>query len=189
MKKIYIFAIIVVVLVAGVGVGWAIRGSKNTANTTAAKQATPPQASTTQGVGNQAGQSELKSLVSYKVPDGWQEASCDGDKDTVYVLPHGVSLDCSATPAAPISLALDPQGPTDCSQISEQPGVRRHVCKSTNIDGHKSLQASTTQADGKTTSDYYVGSDKGMVRVEYRYSGEAQYQTEFDQIANSVAFK
>jgi hypothetical protein len=188
MKKIYIFAIVIVVLLAGVGVGWAIRGPRN-ANTSTATQATPPQASQTQGVGNKAGQSELKGVVSYAVPEGWQEATCDGDKAIVYVLPHNVSLNCSATPAAPISLALDPNGPTDCNQLNTESNVRRHVCKSTSIDGHKSLQASTTESNGDTTSDYYVGSDKGMVRIEYRYSGDAKYQTEFDRLANSVAFK
>jgi hypothetical protein len=186
MKKKIIFALLAVLVLGGV-IGWIIRG--------AATKDTPPEASQTQGIGNHADRSELKSLVSYTVPDGWQEASCDGDKDTVYVLPQEVSLDCNAVPAAPISISIDPQGATDCSELDDNQNVRTHTCKSLDIDGRKSLEAKTEflptagQGRGETFARYFIDTGKGVVKVEYRYSGDATYQQGYDTIAQSISIK
>jgi hypothetical protein len=183
-KKLYIALIVLIILTAGGIIGWLARGGGKPDQ----PKAVTPQASQTQGVGNQADKSSLKSLVGYTLPDGWQEASCDG-RDAVYVLPHEVSLNCSADPSAPISLSSSPQSATDCSQLDSQPNVRQHVCKSLNIDGRKTLQASTTAADGNTVADYYMDTGKGVVRVEYRYSGTGTYLEQYDQIAKSLVVK
>lgn len=135
---------------------------------------------------------DAASLVSYTLPDGWREARCE-DSDAVYVLPGGiVSADCSANPASPIKLSVDPGNHTDCNQLRNVSEVKKHVCVSLYINDKKSLKASTeylassSYGQPTTINAYYVDTGEGVVKAEHIFTTDDQFQAGFDQLANSI---
>ena len=182
MKQAPKYALITLALVfLAVIIGW--RVGKNGKTTTTPASGTSSQTSAATG---------LKSLVSYSLPDGWKEASCPAVPDIIYVTPAGTTLNCSADPSAPIKIYVDSQGATDCQQLQGVQNVKKHICSSLYINGHKSLKAlteypqSSSHSQNTTVSDYYIDTGKGVVRVEYTYTASNDYQTGFEQLSSSV---
>jgi hypothetical protein len=188
--------LLVLIFIVAVGVAlWLMFGknndkqSENTANPTS-----PPPASTNKS-------SQVDSLVSYQLPDGWKSVGCNTTTDVVLIVPQGkVSPDCAALADNwPMKLMVDTMNTTDCNQIKvNDQQVTNHVCSSQSINGSKFLVASTTFNDkspyGKKTkvSEYYVKTSGGVVKLQYAddlTSNEDDYQAQFDQIANSIKVK
>ena len=138
---------------------------------------------------------EVTALASYNLPDGWKEASCTGSK-SIFVLPVGVKdVACNTNLIAPIKLSVDPNNTKDCNQLGNVSDVKKHTCISLYINGLKSLKASTeflassSYKQATTINSYYVDTGKGVVKVEYQYTTDNQYQAGFDQLANSIKAK
>jgi hypothetical protein len=184
MRKKLLFVVVVIVIIAGL-VGWFMgRSNKSTNQTGTTAQNQPSKSS-----------ASARSLVSYTLPDGWSENSCSGA--TLYIIPNGSALDCSANPSAPVKLFLDAGNTTDCDQLkpADNTGIRKHVCISLYIDGHKTLKASTEFAKSAsyktdtTIADYYMNTGKGVVALEYTYTSTNNFQVGFDQFAKSLVVK
>lgn len=145
--------------------------------------------------GTTSSETEVNSIVSYTLPDGWKEASCANQASTVFVVPTGSALQCDTDSISPIKISVDPQNTTDCQELSNVQNVRKHICKSLFIGGHKTLQASTEYPKSSsypvdtTISDYYIDTNKGVIRIQYTYTSGNDYQMGFDQLANSVRIR
>lgn len=138
----------------------------------------------------------VKPLVSYSLPAGWQEASCPAMPEAVYVIPAGApSVNCSANTVAPVKISVDPASDTDCNQLQNNQNVKKHICISLYINGHKSLKATTEYSPSSsyktdtTLNVYYLDTGKGVVKAEYAYTSDNQFQAGFDQLANSLKVK
>lgn len=180
-----IVLILGLVIIAGL-IGWKLGKSDD-------KQTTTPTASDTTATSTTpASNSDVKSLVSYSLPDGWKEGTCPGATGKLFIVPNGASLQCGSIQIAPVKMYVDANNTTDCQQLQNVQNVRKHICKSLFINGHKSLQASTeypkstTYPEDTTISDYFIDTGKGVITVEYTYTSSNNYQLGFDQLANSV---
>ena len=191
-KRTKIIILVVVLVIAAGLVGWLIGHSNNSTNNNQTSTSTGTASNSSAGGGN------VKSLVSYTLPDGWSEGTCSSSSSTFYINPNGTSLDCSANPSAPIKIYVNSQNTTDCQQLkpTTTTGIKKHVCISLYIDGHKSLKASTEYAGGTssyktdtTISEYYVNTGNGVVAFEYTYTSVNGYQAGFDQLATSTKVK
>lgn len=176
--------ILLLVILSGFA-GWRIGRSDNSTNNTL-----------TSPTSNIAGK-KVKALVNYRLPDAWIEDSCSPSSNTIYVVPRGTSLDCSANPSSPIKIYVDSQNTIDCQQLMpvSNEGIRKHVCISLYISGHRSLKASTEYGSGSgyktdtTVSYYYINTGKGVVAIKYIYTSINDFQAGFDQLATSVKVK
>ncbi|MDB5186380.1 MAG: hypothetical protein JWL85_903 [Candidatus Saccharibacteria bacterium] len=178
--------VIILLLLAGLA-GWGL-GRTNSHNDTKAQQ-TSNQTQPQQQTGT-ADVKEVKALITYTLPDGAKEGTCPSAASTVYVIPSGADLNCDANPSAPIKISVDPQGATDCNQLQNVQNVKKHICSSMAIDGHKTLKSSTEQSNGETTDAYYIDTGKGVVKIEYIHqSSNNQYQSDFDRLANNIKVK
>jgi hypothetical protein len=189
-------ALLLVVLVAAVAIGlWLLFGKDNN------KQTNKSTSSNSQSSKTSTNSGQINSLISYDLPDGWKTITCNTSTEAVLVVPSGrVTPDCaSLSDSWPMKILMDSNNTTECSQIkvnSQQ--VTNHVCSSQTINGNKIFVASTTYNEkssyGKSTkvSDYYVDTKNGVVKLEYaddQTSSEDDYQSQFDQIANSIKVK
>lgn len=183
-----VLLIAILVLAAGL-LGWWL-GHTNTTTSQTSNSNQP----TTVNNANSAG---VKSLVSYVLPDGWKEASCPAVAEAVYIVPNGSpGLDCNANPSSPVKISVDPGNNTDCNQLQNVQDVKKHVCISLYINGHKTLKSSTeylsSSSYGKDTTinAYYIDTGKGVIEVQYIYnSADNQFQAGFDQLVNSINVK
>lgn len=139
--------------------------------------------------------SAVRDLVTYQVPDGWREETCETEPAVIYMVPADLTLDCGAARPAPMSIALDPSRTVSCAQTSGKPGVAKHACEAVTVNGKRGLRASTqykpdTAAAASIVSDsVYLpagASNSSVVKFEYRYTGAAAYQQQFQQIAGSI---
>ena len=186
-----IILVVIGLVILSVLAGWLIGRSNKSTTTNSSNTTTQARSS------NSASGADVKSLVSYTLPDAWSENTCSGSKGTVYIIPNGTSLNCSANPSAPIKAYVDSQSTTDCQQLmpANGQGIKKHVCISLYIGGHKSLKASTTYSSGSsyrtdtTISDYFINTGKGVVAIEYTYTSTNDFQAGFDQLATSVKVK
>jgi hypothetical protein len=173
------------VIIAGL-IGWKLGRSDD--KQTATQQPTNSATSSTTPASN----SDVKSLVSFSLPDGWKEGTCPDACGKLFIVPNGASLQCDNNPIAPVKMYVDANNTADCQQLQNVQNVRKHICKSVFINGHKSLQSSTeypksaTYPEDTTISDYFIDTGKGVVAVEYTYTSSNNYQLGFDQLANSV---
>ncbi len=180
--------VLIAVIAAGL-IGWQLGSHKKAQNPTATNTATPTASSEPAKAG------DPRTLVSYTLPDGWKEGTCPSAANKVFIVPAGSSLQCDSSSIAPIRIYIDPQNTKDCQQLNAPQNVKKHICKSLFIDGHKTLQASTEYLKSSsygtetTVSDYYVDTGKGVVRLEYAFTSSNDYQNGFDQLANSVNVK
>ncbi len=184
-------AIVVIVIALGGGIiGWKL-GQSNTKTSpanTGASTSTKPAA-------NGATANDAKTLVGYTLPDGWKEGTCPNNTDRTYIVPDGSSLRCDSNPSAPIKITVDSGNATDCQQLANVQDVKKHICSSLYINGHKTLKASTEYLKSAshptdiTISEYYIDTGKGVVKLEYSYASANDYQTGFDQLANSLRVK
>lgn len=182
-----ILASVVLIVIASV-IGWLIgRGSVPIYNNNSSNPSSTTKATST----------DVSSLVSYTLPNGWADNSCSVSPSIIYVNPTSTYLDCNLNPSAPIKIYVDPQNITDCQQLmpSNNQGIKKHICISLYIDGHKSLKASTEYSSNSsykidtTISDYFINTGKGVVDIEYIYTSANNFQAGFDQLATSVSVK
>ncbi len=182
--------IALLVLCAGL-FGWRLGRSGSPTTTESINK---PQTSTPSN--NVAGP-DIKSLITYSLPDGWKEASCPNAVGSVFVIPAGTSgADCDANPSSPVKISIDSSNSTDCNDLQNVQNVRKHICVSVYINGKKSLKAETiyNQASSykkeTTINAYYINTGKGVVKVEYvRDANNNEYQAGLDQLAMSVQVK
>jgi hypothetical protein len=189
-RPIWPIILLLIVVVIVVWLIWWLRTPEKNADTTsntAQTQATRDTDTT-----------EVKSLVSYTLPDGWSENVCSKAPNNVYVIPdEGASLDCNAKPSSPVKIYVDSGGTTSCQQLTpaSNDGIKKHTCSSLSIGGHKTLKslteysASNTYDTDTTIEDYYINTGKGIVAVEYTYTSDNMYQMGYDQLARSVRLK
>ncbi len=181
---------LVFIVIAGL-IGWRVGRTTNQKFATNGSNATGSNSTPTADSSSR----NVKSLVTYTLPDGWKEGTCPNNADRVYLIPGGTSLNCDADPSAPIKLSIDQQDTKDCQQLANPQNVRKHVCISLFINGHKSLKSTTeylsSSALGKeiTLSDYYIDTGKGVVKLEYAHTSSNDFQNSFDQIANTIKVK
>lgn len=134
--------------------------------------------------------SAVADTIHYTLPDGWKQATCEGS-EVVYILPAGTTLNCDANPAAPVKISIDPSGTNDCNQLQSVSDVKKHVCKSLYINGLRSLKASTeylpsAPQEGVTINAFYIDTGKKVVKAEYIFRGDEQYQASFEELASSI---
>lgn len=181
--------LVAVLILGAVFLGWRLGQSS-------APPVAQPNNTTQPTTVNNANTAGVKSLVSYVLPDGWKEASCPAAAGSVYIVPAGASnVDCNANPSSPVKISVDPGNNTDCNQLQNVQNVKKHICISLYINGHKSLKASTeylassSYKQATTINAYYVNTGKGVIKIEHVYNSDNQYQAGFDQLANSVNVK
>ncbi len=169
-------------------VGWRLGRSSNSVNTNNGSQSSSA---------DNTSATSVKSLISYTLPDAWKENTCSNSSNVIYIIPNGIALDCDSNPSVPIKIYVDSQDTTDCQQLmpATNEGIRKHVCISLYISGHKSLKASTEYSNGSgyktdtTISGYYINTGKGVVAIQYTYTSANDFQAGFDQLATSVKVK
>jgi hypothetical protein len=176
--------IIVLTLIAGAGlVGWWI-----------GRTDPPPTSSTQSSAERSTDSTEVSELVRYELPDGWEQSACEGSS-AVYISPNGTTTDCDSSPVSPIKLSLDAADTKDCNELQNVTDVKKHICISLYINGLRSLKATTeyleTSSYKKATTiyAYYVDTGKGVVKVEYLYNSDNQFQASFDQLVNTINVK
>lgn len=178
-----------ILLIVG-AVGWKLGSRNNDGGGTNTSSAVNPSASS-----KTATTASVKSLINYTLPDAWKEGTCPNVSDRIYIVPDSKTLDCNTNPSAPIKVYTDPQNTTECEQLANPQNVRKHVCISLYIDGHKSLKATTEYLSsskvepGMTVSSYYISTSKDVARIDYTHSSSDAYQAAFDQFATSVQVK
>lgn len=136
--------------------------------------------------------SDVTSIATFTLPDGWKQERCEGS-GAIFVVPSGSpSANCDSNPVSPVKVSVDPNSTNDCNQLQDVTEVKKHICKSLFINDMKSLEASTeylaSSSYGKETTlnAYYINTGEGVIKVEYIFSGNNQYQAGFEQLAKSV---
>lgn len=189
MRTKVIALLIVLIGIAGF-MGWKLgssRDSTNNGDTNNTSQSSPTSAAGT----------DMKALVSYTLPNAWSENTCPSSSNVIYIIPNGSSLNCNSNPSAPIKAYVDPRNTTDCQQLkpTSEKNIKKHVCISLYIGGHKGLKSSTEYSSASsyktdtTISDYYINTGKGVVAIEYTYTSANNFQVGFDQLAISTKVK
>lgn len=181
-----IFIVVLLVLLAGV-FGWWI-GRSNTPEKTESRSNTPT-ANTDSAINSP---SDVAAIASFTLPDGWKQERCEGS-GAIFVVPNvSPSANCDSNPVSPVKVSVDPNSTDDCNQLQDVSEVKKHICKSLFINDMKSLEASTeylaSSSYGKDTTlnAYYINTGEAVVKVEYIFSGNNQYQAGFEQLAKSV---
>ena len=185
-----ILLLLVALLVLGAGlVGWRLGRSTNRQSVSA--PTSPSQGATT---GSDVAVADVRSLVTYTLPDGWTEATCPNAPGAVSVMPAGAeAVDCGANPSSAIKISVDPSNTDDCNDLQNVQNVRKHTCISLYINDKKSLKAETiyTQDSSYKTETsihaYYINTGKGVIKIEYiHHSDDNEHQAGLDQLARSV---
>lgn len=187
--------VIVLVLAAGL-LGWRLGSSKDAPVSNQVDTTRQP-VGTAESANSAAPGPEIKSLVSYTLPDGWKEASCPAAAGAAYIIPNGADdVDCAANPSSPVKIAIDPANSKDCNQLQSVQNVSKHVCVSEFINGKKSLKAETiynkdsSYKKETTINAYYIDTGKSVVKAEYIHDpANNEYQAGFEQLARSVQIK
>lgn len=188
--------IIALVVVAGL-LGWFLGRSNNSQPANNQTNNTQPDNSAKPAANTNPAGADVKSLVSYTLPDGWKESSCPSAAGAVFIVPNGAgSVNCDANPSSPVKISVDPANSKDCNQLQGVQNVSKHICISEFINGKKSLKAETvygkdsTYKKDATINAYYIDTGKGVVKVEYIHDpSSSEYQTSFEQLAKSVQVK
>ena len=140
---------------------------------------------------------DVRSLVTYRLPDGWQEATCPNATGSIFIIPAGVgAVDCASNPSSPVKISVDPSNSDDCNDLQNVVNVSKHTCISLYINDNKSLKAETIYNQNSsskkptTINAYYINTGKGVIKVEYVHAPDDNgYQAGFDQLAMSVRAK
>lgn len=187
-KKLVITGIVLIVL--AFGAGYALNQSDEDGINTTTQPASQSLPASQEAAGNQQA-GAVGGLATYTVPDGWDDASCEGS-EAVYIVRSGTNVSCNENPAAPFKLSVDPGDTKDCNELQNVSDVKKHTCISLFINGLRSLKAETeylaSSQYGKDISftTYYIDTGDGVVKAEYAYEGNAQYTSDFDQLVNSI---
>lgn len=188
-KKITVF-IVLLIISAGL-LGWWLGQSNDSSNNNQPKDATNSTPS------NNASGADIKSLINYTLPDGWEEASCPSGAGSVFIIPSGGgNVNCSANPSSPVKISVDAANNKDCNQLQNVQNVSKHICISEFINGRKSLKAETvynqesSYKKNTAVNAYYIDTGKGVAEVEYIHDpNDNEYQADFEQLAKSVQVK
>ena len=139
---------------------------------------------------------DVKSLVTYTLPNGWEESNCDPSSGSVYFIPSGESeVDCSENPELQISLSSTNKNITECSQIQDVEEVKKHICKSEFINDLRSLVAETEYLESSTygretfVKTYYLDSGSGIVKAMHVSAANSSSLSAFDELVNSILAK
>ncbi len=185
-------SIVLGLLVIAFGAGYILSQNKDTGTD---KITTTTESNTNQSTEDLPTNAALTELVSYQLPDRWEENSCEGSEAS-FITPNGTSVNCDAKPAAPIKMSVDSGNNTDCNQIQNQSQVKKHICSSVFINGKKTLKASTEFLEsgeyGKAmvVDAYYFDSGSGVVKAEYVHSpDDTEHQADFEELVNSLTAK
>ncbi len=185
--KIKILSLLTVILILTAGfIGWRLGRSSVPINT-----------SQTPTTSSDAAVADVRSLVTYTLPDGWKEATCPGAVGSVFIIPAGAkAIDCDDSPSSPIKISIDPTNSDHCNDLQNVQNVRKHICISLFIHDKKSLKAETiynqdSSYKKETSIDaYYINTGKGAIKVEYIHNpNDNEYQTGLDQLARSVQIR
>jgi hypothetical protein len=179
-KRNFLITLLVVLLIFAAGfIGWLLASDKND--------------TTQSGETSISSEDEVKSLIDYRLPDGWKDAKCDSIKDTVFVIPAGSDgLDCNDSPSAPIKISIDPGDTKDCNELQNNTNVKKHVCISLYINNHRSLKASTEYLASSpygretTLNAYYIDIGGKVIKLENIFNLEDKYGVGFEQLVNSA---
>ncbi len=193
MKRIVMIVGGLTLIALAVFVGWSF-GRNDTAGNNDDGQS---QSKSAQSEADQTGGTapELQSLVSFTVPDGWRQEGCAGRPASLYFIPPGQNLDCAADPSALVSLTVDPQNTTSCQQLDGQQQVSRHVCRSQDINGRRSLEAETDYLQSSrfgretTIKRYFIDTGDKVVEARYQFSGADSAGDGFERLAKSITAK
>lgn len=188
-RKTFLFVIFLLIIAGLIG-WWVGRTNNSVVNDTPDPIKTPV---------NQVRKSEpgVKTLISYSLPDGWNEGTCPTSAGSVYIIPAGsTAINCSKNPSSPVKISVDAANNTDCNQLQNVQNVTKHICISEYINGHKSLKAETiynkdsTYKTATSVNAYYINTGKGVIKVEYvRASSNSEYLAGLEQLAKSVQVK
>ena len=140
---------------------------------------------------------DVRALIDFTTPANWQTATCPDNGMRLYLVSSGSAIDCAVDPPAPFSMLVDPRVTTNCQQVTAPNGVLGHTCKSVMIDNHPALQVVTEYPKSdmypkaETDSYYFVDTGNGVVQLGYVYGakGTNTYQSQFDQLAQSIKVK
>jgi hypothetical protein len=191
-KKSIVFIAAAIVLAGLIG-WWLGSSSKNQEST---PQTTAPSSNIDRTPQSSDGEG-VKSLISYTLPDNWKEVECLDIKGPIFIVPAGSdsNIDCAGNPVAPVRLSVDPVNTHDCNELQSQQDVKKHTCISLFINGRKSLKATTEYLDSSsfkkatTINAYYIDIGEKVIKAEYYYNSDNNYQVGFDQLANSIKSK
>lgn len=184
---------IAIIALGGVYIGWKIgriNSNKPVPNVSNVSSNIPTNSQVTPSTSK-----DVRSLVSYTLPDGWKVGDCPNTSDRVFIIPAGASLNCNSNPSAPIKISIDPGDTKDCQQLANVQNVKKHICSSLFINDRKSLKSlteylkSASYSSDTTISEYYIDTGKGVIKVEYQYTSSNEYQIGFDQLVNSIKVK
>jgi hypothetical protein len=186
----FVAIVVILIIMAGFG-GWLLGRNNSTDSNQTNNSADENETSTTTPSGE-----GVKSLVTYSLPDGWKEASCESNPGSVYIIPAGAgNIDCGANPSSPVKLSVDPGNTKDCNELQNVQNVKKHVCISLYINDMRSLKATTEYLASSpygqetTINAYYIDTGDGVIKAEYIYNSNNQYQKGFDELVNSVKAK
>lgn len=187
MKR-YILIVLTLVAVA-FGAGYALNQSQKNPSPKGIDQSSQ----TTKQVADSP-TSKVDDLITYTLPDGWQKQVCE-NSDAIYIIPSRSSANCDNNPIAPVKLSVDSGNKTDCNQLQNQTEVKKHTCISLFINGRKTLKASTeflansSYMQEMKVESYYFDTGSGIIKAEYFHTSSNEYQTSFDELANSINVK
>jgi hypothetical protein len=176
--------LVIVLILAAVFAGWML-GRNGESEKTA--QTDQPE----QSVSETDDSEGLDSKISYQLPDGWKQQSCEGS-EAVFIAPNGTSVNCEDNPASAVKLSVDSANTDDCNQLQNVSDVKKHTCISLYINDQKSLKASTEYLESSpynqaiTVESYYIDTGDGVIKAEYSYTSGNEHQRGFDQLVNSI---
>jgi hypothetical protein len=149
----------------------------------------------------QNGNTQIESLISYKLPTGWTDTDCISATETILIIPSGQLHPNCAVNAQDwfLKITMDTHNTATCNQIKvDNSQVTNHVCSSVPVNGQRFVKSSTTYNDKSTyghnvkVSDYFIKANGGVVKLEYvddLTNNNDDFQTGFDQLANSIQVK
>jgi hypothetical protein len=198
-KKLRAFLMVVILLVIAAA-ALALIFHKNNKAYNNASTASANKSSTNQTTfpGNRT---QIESLISFELPANWTDTDCIGATETVLIIPNqDVRPNCAIDLQNwSVKMVMDTHNTTSCSQIKvDNSQVTNHVCSTVPVNGVRLVKSSTTYNDkssyGHATkvSDYFIKTKNGVVKLEYidnLTSTNDDYQTGYDQLANSIKVK
>lgn len=182
--------IIVAALAIAFGIGYFISSIESADNSNTTEEPVNNNSEASDDLSSNEG---VKSLVTYSLPDGWMEAGCDNSPGSVFIIPAGSgNVECSTNPSSPVKLSVDSGNTKDCNELQNVSDVKKHVCISLYINDMRSLKATTeylaSSPYGQETSinAYYIDTGNGVIKAEYIYTTDNEYQIGFDEMVNGI---
>lgn len=184
-KSMYIIAIAAIILLLGAAASLYIMVTK--ANL-AAEEADAALAAATARTST-----EQESLITYTIPNQWTEKLCERYPDMRYIVPaDDTSFNCDSGRTAPIIIAKDSTGITNCDQITKQPNAVEQNCTATKVNGLDAVVTkitygkSTELPENTTVQVYFIATNKGVTALTHTDPGTKSYAAEFQKLVDST---